>query len=171
MTPKGTFGWTLGNVVYWHCYPYDSYNKYCLSCSYGYCKRVRRVLISQYIWTQQKSISSLSEEFAAKFPDFSNFQVSWKGSYLKKGRPNQCTIFKKNWRFFFDHMRRCPHTLNRTWKISQTFSDDFIPFINFLPSKKKRTPKIGSSLKFLFLDMSCLLHKQKGLHNQIWINK
>ena len=130
----------LGCVVYSHCYTNDSYNKCihwcCLPCNYvpkpfGTLQRVidsQKVLISQYIWTQQKSISFLSEEFVAKFSDFLNFQVSCKGNYLKKIRPNHCTVFKKSWCLFFVHMRICPHTLNCTCK----------NFSYFVRSQKKK---------------------------------
>ena len=100
----------LDCVVYSHCPTNDSYNKCMLSCylpyshvikPFGILQRVvksQKVLISSYIWKQQKKISFLSETFVAKFSDlFLNFQVSWKGNYLKifQAIPIRCCFFFK----------------------------------------------------------------------------
>ena len=87
MTSKGTLG--LCCIL---AFPTnDSYNKcihgWCLPCHYvtmpfGILQRViktQRVLISPYIWTQQKSISLLSEIFVATF---SNIILNFKFSGL-----------------------------------------------------------------------------------------
>ena len=101
----------LDCVVYSHCPTNDSYNKCMLSCylpynhvikPFGILQRVvksQKVLMSSYIWKQQKKISFLSETFVAKFSDlFLNFQVSWKGNYLKifQAIPIRCFFFKWN---------------------------------------------------------------------------
>ena len=69
--------------------------------------------------------------------------------------------------FFFVHIRKCTHNSNCSYKLSHTLSDSAHPNINFLISKQNEAPKIDPKMVFPFLDMLCLLNKQKKLYSQI----
>ena len=92
---------SLSCVVYSHCPTNGSYSKCIhggfLPCNYvtkpfGILQRViksQRVLISPYIWVQQKPISYLSEKFVVKFSDnFKFFQSHERVIIQKNFRPH-----------------------------------------------------------------------------------
>ena len=123
----------LGCAVYSHCPTNDLYNKFihgcCLPSNYvakpfGILQRVikiQRVLVSPFIWTQQNSISFLSEKFVTKF---SGYLKEWLSK--KNFRTHTSAQFsRKKCCFFFVHVRKCSHTSNCTRKLSHTLSDGF----------------------------------------------
>ena len=87
---------SLSCVVYSHCPTNGSYSKCIhggfLPCNYvtkpfGILQRViksQRVLISPYIWVQQKPISYLSEKFVVKFSDNFKFFQSHERVIIQK---------------------------------------------------------------------------------------
>ena len=131
----------LGCVVYSHCPTNDSYNKdthgCCLPCNYatksfGILQKVfksQRVLISPYVWTQQKSLSFLSQKFVAKFADITlNFPVSWNGYPKKIQTTYQCAVFKKNdISSFFLSEKMSPH-----FKLHMETCSHFVRWVYFL---------------------------------------
>ena len=87
---------SLGCAVYSHRPTHDSYNNYIHSCylpfncatkAFVILQRLIKsqiLLVSAYIWTQQKSISFSSGKVEATFSAlFLSFQISSKGNYLK----------------------------------------------------------------------------------------
>ena len=78
------------------------------------------------IWTQQELISFLSEKFVTNFSDlFLNFQASYKGDYLKKFRPYQCTDGTTNGNFLIlFQMVLLPNTIFLISKQNNTSKND-----------------------------------------------
>ena len=151
----------LGCVVNSHGGTNDSYNKCihgsCLLYNYvtkpfGILQRVivsQRVLITPYIWTQQKSTSFLSEKFVAKFSDvIFNFPVSWKSNYQTKFQTTyQCAAFKKKMLFLLFSTWGNVATLQTTHgNILILCQMGLLPDINFLSSKQNRRPKIDPKM-------------------------
>ena len=151
----------LGCVVNSHGRTNGSYNKCihgsCLLYNYvtkpfGILQRVivsQRVLITPYIWTQQKSTSFLSEKFVAKFSDvIFNFLVSWKSNYQTKFQTTyQCAAFKKKMLFLLFSTWGNVATLQTTHgNILILCQMGLLPDINFLSSKQNRRPKIDPKM-------------------------
>ena len=123
----------LGCVVYSHCPTNDSYNKCihscCLLCNYVTkpFSILQRVIESQRVCISfghtKKSIPFLSETFMAKCSNlFLNYQIWWKGNYLKNSDHTNAQSSRKKCSFFV-YMRKCSHTSNCTWKFPHTSSD------------------------------------------------
>ena len=108
---------SLNCVVYSHCPTNASYSK-CIHGSFLPCNYVtkpfvilqrviksQRVLISPYIWTQQKPKSlylTFQKNLWLNFQTILNFPVPWKGNYPKKFQTTyQGAVFKKKWHFSF----------------------------------------------------------------------
>ena len=148
----------LGCAVYSLCPTCDSYKPF------GTLQRViksQRVLVSRSIWIQQKSISLFSERFVAKFSDlFSNFQVSWKGNYLKKLQTiPTCSFQEKMACLVCPYEETYPHI-----KLHIETSSYFAGWFDFLKLTSYQVNKTGqqklihkywsSGLASSFLDMS-----------------
>ena len=155
-------------VVYSHCPTNDSYNKdthgCCLPCSYatksfGILQKViksQRVLISPYVWTQQKSLFFLSQKFVAKFADITlNFPVLWKGYPKKIQTTYQCAVFKKMTFLLFSIWKNVTTLQTAHGNLLTLCKMGLLSNINFLSCKHNSKPK--TNLKIWSSRLECLL--------------